>query len=408
MDFKYTIYTSAYWFWKHYLEQGYPISFKLIEEILSEKDFNTQLKDKYIVDYPQNFNENVNYKNNSYSIIYPILVKESKEITFLKNIGETKNIKKSDLHTSEYNKIAYNFQLHLDFNYYDYAEPTRSPLKVINLPLLDKIIFIDYYNLKGYSLSWQDFIKEELNIFKEILASQGLDYVLFANDLQSRIYHKIRHVNTSNRDIELLGEIDYNVQNLQKEKEYSDYLNKENEVIKAIENEEIRVIIYNEIKARLENRISKTGNLPLSPNLEWFETNWNSTLNNITISEINTLLTPQSDALFNDIVVKDRQVIIFNDIHIFFKQDDHDNLKKILNGETIENKLEFRDNKAKLVTYFFECKEKGYLIQGPNQVLAKWIENSFKLIKSTQFNEDSILKILEDSNRHAKKRIKLN
>jgi len=317
MDFKYTIYTSAYWFWKHYLEQGYPISFKLIEEILSEKDFNTQLKDKYIVDYPQNFNENVNYKNNSYSIIYPILVKESKEITFLKNIGETKNIKKSDLHTSEYNKIAYNFQLHLDFNYYDYAEPTRSPLKVINLPLLDKIIFIDYYNLKGYSLSWQDFIKEELNIFKEILASQGLDYVLFANDLQSRIYHKIRHVNTSNRDIELLGEIDYNVQNLQKEKEYSDYLNKENEVIKAIENEEIRVIIYNEIKASLENRISKTGNLPLSPNLEWFETNWNSTLNNITISEINTLLTPQSDALFNDIVVKDRQVIIFNDIHIF-------------------------------------------------------------------------------------------
>lgn len=408
MDFKYIIYTTVYWLWKHYLEQGHPISFRFIKEILSEKDFNTLLKDKYNIEYPTNSNEYNSYKNLAYSLIYPIFKKQSEKIKFLDNHSDTKKIIKSDLEQSEYDEIAEDFQLHLFFNYYEWAEPTVSPLKSINQPLLNKILFVDYYDLKDYNQSLQEFIKQELLIFKEILISQGLKYVLFGNELQSSIYHNIRHVNTSDRDIELLGGINYNIQSLQKEKEYYDYLNNMNEVIKNIENEEIRVIIFNKIKSSLKNRIDKTENMPFAPNSEWLETNWNSIFSQATKPEPNQPTTTSSDALLNAIVVKDKQSIIFNDIHIYFKQDDHDNLKKILNGETIKNRLEWRDNKTKLVTYFFECNNKGYLIQGPNQVLAKWIENNFKLLKDAQFDEKSILKILEDVNRHAKKRIQLN
>ena len=95
---------------------------------------------------------------------------------------------------------------------------------------------------------------------------------------------------------------------------------------------------------------------------------------------------------------------MFNDLRNYFTLEKHDELGKILTGGK-SDKLIWEKPKGWLVTYFYDCRSKGYIAKTTNTALANWIHNNFSLTSDKQksFTPQDIQRILEDENRQTVK-----
>ena len=409
MDFRYIVYSAGFKLWKYFLNNGYPISINLINDIMSDSKYVEQILERYKREYSQLKDKSIQHIDEFKSPdIVEWFIIEGFDFTLF-GTNDTKILTKYNIDQTILDKLKERFRLACNHIYSNIVEYEPSFLLNPKSQLKYRIIFIDYINLEEYDTGISEFISNDLTIFEQILEKEKLNFIRLKNELQSKIFISLNNLKISESDYTSIESIDFAIDQLHNEPQFAYYLKTFFESIEKVDNEEIKIKIVDGVKFALEDRIKRIANLHGAPKTNWLELNWNSTQIDNDQHTFKSTLSHEPETLMNYIVLKGKEDIIFNAIKVYFKQEDHEELYKVLKGENIPRKLEWRDSKVLLATYFYQFNNNGYLIKGPKKVLAKWIVNCFSLIDtSTKFDERSILLILEDENRRTKKPIIIN
>jgi hypothetical protein len=159
-----------------------------------------------------------------------------------------------------------------------------------------------------------------------------------------------------------------------------------------LSNEQIINEFLDEMRTYL---IERSLNYDDMPNVNWINRTW---------EEAYEKEFPKEEASLKGNIIIDGRDNMFNDLRNYFTLEKHDELGKILTGGK-SDKLIWEKPKGWLVTYFYDCRSKGYIAKTTNTALANWIHNNFSLTSDKQksFTPQDIQRILEDENRQTVK-----
>ncbi len=274
MDFNYIIYTGAFELWKYFLNANYPISIRLIEEVISESDYLAQLERKYKDEYIMLKDKSIHYiedfKGAGEMNIYHL---NGFDFSLFDKL-DTRILKKQDIDDSTFKKLLSTLWVECDHNYYSIVEYSPSFLKKQRNQLIYNQIFITYFNLSRYSNDLHDFISQELKLWEEILTDKALNFIKFRNELQHKVFYNIAYEYISQKDIATVSNIDFDIEVLYDEDQFLRYFKRLFESIQNLQDDEIKIKVVNKVKLAIIDRIVKLVNFPGAPNIEWLNIHW--------------------------------------------------------------------------------------------------------------------------------------
>ena len=278
-DFNNFIFETVYDFWRYFLVNGHPISFKVLESIVADGDYNLDLVNEYNnlkTEYGKGFNNELETEIVNRNVRHLIEIQTNDFDFSLFGGIDVSNHSKSDFDPSTYKQISNEFAFRLDYYFYNHADFNILPAENLNKLLRDGFIFIYQNRFKSYSNSYGEFIESELSIFRQVLVKNNLDYVDIINTFQEDIFTAIQKEDMTKDDIIILKEFDYNLEDLNNENDYLNYLGVAFKMTSEFSAKKIRQFVLSKLKAALKARIEENNNEPRSPPNNWIDDNWNS------------------------------------------------------------------------------------------------------------------------------------
>jgi len=290
MNFDYIVYNGGYDLWRFFLNNGYPISIEVIQDLIIEGGYKVKIENIYKTDYIKLKDKSIQFiEDHQFGGQIDIYYEMPFDFNLFDKV-ETQILRSKDIDCKILKEIRRLLWISCRHAYYMIVEYEPNFLLSTKSQLIYNVIFIDPFN-DEYENSFIDFIEKDLVLFDKILINKGLNYFHLKNELQGKVLKSISKLKLSKSDYSNVININYNIEKLINESHFSLYLISFFEGIQTIISEDIIINVTNIVKDALKDRISKIVNFPGAPNQEWLDRNWN------------LLGTGQSDDKLNDVTL---------------------------------------------------------------------------------------------------------
>lgn len=273
------VFETVYSEWNYFILKGYPVSFEVYESIVTDRDYNLKLLNLYHdlkIKYGNGFNNELHTEIRR-RIVRHLIEIQTTDFDFSLFGGiDVSNHSKTDFEPSTYEQISNYFAYRLDYYFYNHADFNILPTENLNKLLQDGIIFIFHNRLKSLSNSYGEFIESQLIIFRQLLIKNNLDYFDIVNTFQEDILTAIQKEDMTKDDIIILKKFDYDLENLNNENDYLNYLEVAFKITSTFSAKKLRQIVLSNLKTAVNTRLEENKNEPGSPPLDWLNLNWHS------------------------------------------------------------------------------------------------------------------------------------